>query len=154
MTTIAPAGVSPREVATTFFSAYDARDVIAMAELCSPTAEFRYEPYELSGKQRVLRGVGKVGTVGRPIWAGEFAAFPDASLRVTSLEANDDGLVVAEVERTGHQAGPWLTTRPSGAEFTSHALFVLQVTDGRIHEVTAYWDNGTVLRQLGHHEID
>lgn len=142
------------DTARAFFDAYAAHDAEIMTALCSQNADFRYEPYELWGMQRVLRGSGKVRTVGKPLWNGEFVAFPDLDITVVSLAESEDGTVVAEVQRSGTQAGAWLTLRPSGATFDSRALFVLHVTDGLIDDLAAYWDQGRVFRQLGHNEID
>ncbi len=51
-----------------FFDRYRAHEVHGMAELCSVNADFSYPPFEMWGKQRVVRGDGKVGTVGKAIW--------------------------------------------------------------------------------------
>ena len=48
-----------------------------MTDLCSDNADFSYVPFEVWGKQRVLRGDGKVKTVGKTIWTGLIASFPD-----------------------------------------------------------------------------
>ncbi|HEX9497938.1 MAG TPA: hypothetical protein VF926_06035, partial [Mycobacterium sp.] len=46
-----------------FFDRYRAHDVHGMGELCAINADFSYPPFEVWGKQRVLRADGKVGTV-------------------------------------------------------------------------------------------
>jgi hypothetical protein len=48
-----------------FFDAYRAHDVEAMVSLCSEGADFHYVPFEIWGKQRVLRGDGKVRGIGK-----------------------------------------------------------------------------------------
>ena len=47
-------------VVTEFFDRYRAHDVDGMTDLCSINADFSYVPVEIWGKQRVLRGDGKV----------------------------------------------------------------------------------------------
>ena len=60
-------------VVTEFFDRYRAHDVEGMTDLCSISAGFSYVPVELWGKQRVLRGDGKVRTIGKPLWTGLIA---------------------------------------------------------------------------------
>lgn len=57
-----------------FFDRYRAHDVDGMTDLCSMNADFSYVPVELWGKQQVLRGDGKVRTVGKPLWGGPIAS--------------------------------------------------------------------------------
>ena len=64
---------SAAAVVTEFFDRYRAHDVDGMTDLCSINAGFSYVPVEMWGKQRVLRGDGTVGTVGKPLWAGLIA---------------------------------------------------------------------------------
>src|SRR6266700_1186217 len=94
-------------VVTEFFDRYRAHDVNGMADLCSINADFSYVPFEVWGKQRVLRGDGKVGTVGKAIWAGLINSFPNLTNTVHTATANDDGDVVAEVSIGGTQQLPW-----------------------------------------------
>jgi steroid delta-isomerase-like uncharacterized protein len=146
---------SPAQTVAEFFAAYREHDVSAMADLCADNAGFRYLPVEIWGKQRVVRGDGKVHGIGRVIWSGLITAFPDLSNEVTSLSTAQDGTVVAEVTLSGTQAGPWGVTASKGQHYTLPHLFVLHVNaDGLIDSVTAYWDNASFYRQLGHAEVD
>ena len=83
-----------------------------MADLCSINARLSYVPFEVWGKQRVLRGDGKVGTIGKPLWTGLVTAFPDLTNTVHTVTANDDGDVVAEVDIEGTQQLAWGLIRP------------------------------------------
>ena len=85
MTTVAlPAGpgTTPREdraeaTVRAFFAAYRAHDVERMVDLCAEGAGFRYVPFEVRSRQRVLHGEGRVRTVGKAIWTTLIDAFPD-----------------------------------------------------------------------------
>ncbi len=69
-----------------------------------------YVPVEVWGKQRVLRGDGTVGTIGRAaVGPGCVTAFPDLTNTVHTVTANDDGDVVAEVASRG---SPRAESRP------------------------------------------
>jgi ketosteroid isomerase-like protein len=138
-----------------FFDRYRRHDVDGMTDLCTLTAEFSYVPFEIWGKQRVLRGNGKVRTVGKTIWHGLIASFPDLATTVHTVVANDDGDVVVEVDIGGTQQLPWAFVTPAGRRYDEPHLFIFRVgVDGMIEDITAYWDNAGINRQLGHNEVD
>ncbi len=142
-------------VVTEFFDRYRAHDVNGMADLCSINADFAYVPVEVWGKQRVLRGDGKVATIGKPLWTGLINAFPDLTNTVHSIIANDDGDVVAEVNIGGTQQLAWGMIRPAGRHYSEPHLFILHVgEDLLIDAVTAYWNDASISQQLGHEEVD
>lgn len=142
-------------IVRSFFDAYRAHDVEAMVEACSERAELRYVPVEVWGKQRVLRGDGHVRDVGKVLWTGLIASFPDLSNEVTSIHADDAGNVAAEVVIRGTQAKAWGTIGASGKSFALPHLFVFRVgAGGLIDSIHAYWDSADMNRQLGRIEID
>jgi steroid delta-isomerase-like uncharacterized protein len=146
---------APADTVRAFFTAYRDHDVPAMADLCADNADFRYLPVEIWGKQRVVRGDGKVHGIGRVMWSGLITAFPDLSNEITSLSTAADGTVVAEVVLSGTQAGAWSVIGSRGQQYALPHLFVLHVNaDGLIDSITAYWDNASFYRQLGHAEVD
>ena len=57
-------------VVKSFFEAYREHDVERMTGLCDDMAGYRSVPFELWRKQRVIRGDGKVGTIGKILWTG------------------------------------------------------------------------------------
>lgn len=149
----------PQTVAGTvesFFDAYRRQDVFAMADLCSPNADFHYDPFEMWGKQRVVRGDGKVHGIGRVIWTGLIQSFPDLTNEITSLSTNESsGEAIAEVTLSGTQAAAWGSFSNRGLRFSVPHLFCIHLNSaGLIDSVTAYWDNASVSRQLGHLEVD
>lgn len=142
-------------VVTEFFDRYRAHDVHGMGELCDINADFSYPPFEMWGKQRVVRADGKVGTVGKAIWAGFVQAFPNLSNVVHSVEANDEGDVVVQADIGGTQQLPWGFIRPNGQTYSEPHLFIFTVNDaGLISSITGYWNNAGVSQQLGHLEVD
>lgn len=148
---------SQRAVATAvaFFDAYGRRDVNAMVDMCSDNADFEYVPFELWGRQRVMRGAGKVATIGKAMWTGFITSFPDMTNTVSSTDADQDGNVIVEATLSGTQSGPWGTISNLGRRFSEPHLFVIHVDDeAKIDSITAYWDCASVSRQLGHLEVD
>jgi ketosteroid isomerase-like protein len=154
-------GAMPREsraaaaAVRAFFAAYRARDVERMVDLCTEGAGFRYVPFEVWSRQRVLHGDGKVCTVGKMIWTTLIEAFPDLTNAVTSLRADPDGNVAAEVCISGTQARDFGTMACAGGHYELPHLFLLHVTgDGLIDDIVAYWDNVDWKQQLGCLEVD
>ncbi|MGH3800320.1 MAG: nuclear transport factor 2 family protein [Pseudonocardiaceae bacterium] len=153
--TLASEQQTAAEVAREFFDVYRRQDVNAMVELCSDNAEFSYVPFEMWRKQAVLRGDGKVRSIGKPIWAGLIHAFPDLTNEVRSVTADGDGNVAVEVVIGGTQSGPWGPIAPRGQAYSEPHLFVMHVdADSKIDSITGYWDNASIYRQLGHLEVD
>lgn len=138
-----------------FFDAYRDHDVETMLDTFSECAELHYVPFEQWGKQRVLRGDGKVRSIGKVLWTGLIDAFPDLSTEVTSIHADSAGNVAAEVLITGTQAKVWGPIASAGKRFAVPHLFMLRVGDeGLIDSISAYWDGADLNRQLGRVEID
>jgi len=140
---------------TEFFDRYRAHDVDGMTDLCSINADFSYVPFEVWGKQRVVRGDGKVGTVGKAIWTGLVTSFPNLTNTVRTITGNDDGDVVVEADIAGTQQLAWGNIAPAGRRYSEPHLFVFHVdADGLIDGITGYWDNAGINGQLAHDEVD
>jgi hypothetical protein len=158
MTTVQPqarTAESAAGVVTEFFTRYRAHDVHGMGDMCGINADLSYVPIEVWGKQRVLRGDGKVGTIGKPLWTGLINAFPDLSNSVHTVTANDDGDVVAEVDIEGTQQLPWGMIAPAGQHYCEPHLFIFHVGENLlIDSITAYWNDASISQQLGHEEVD
>jgi steroid delta-isomerase-like uncharacterized protein len=138
-----------------FFDAYRARDVERMVDLCADGADFRYVPFEVWTRQRVLYGEGKVCTVGKAIWTTLIDAFPDLTNTVISLGADDDGNVAAEVTIGGTQEKAFGAIAGTGGHYELPHLFLFHVHgDGLIDDVVCYWDNADWKKQLGWFEVD
>jgi len=153
MTTVPKA--DPASVVKSFFDAYREHDVERMADLCDDMAGYRSVPFELWRKQRVIRGDGKVSTIGKPLWTGLIEAFPDLTNEVTKIISGNDGRVAAEVLISGTQAKDWGSIKSRRRSFRSPHLFVFEVNDDeKIADITSYSDNASVRIQLGCVEID
>lgn len=152
--TVQPARTAA-DVVTAFFDAYRRQDVNEMVSYCTENAGFEYVPFEAWGKQKVLRGDGKVRTIGKTIWTGLITAFPDLTNEVLSISSNDQGEVVAEVVIGGTQAAAWANMAPRGKRYDEPHLFIMTVTpDGLIDHITCYWNGAGISVQLGHYEVD
>jgi ketosteroid isomerase-like protein len=146
---------SASQAVTDFFAAYGRHDVETMADMCTDNADFSYIPFEAWGKQRVIRGDGKVRTVGKVLWTGLINSFPDLFNQVHTVDANDDGDVVVTCDIGGTQQVAWGFIAAQGRAFSEPHLFIFHVDEaGLIDKVKAYWDGAGFNRQLGHVEVD
>lgn len=146
---------TPAQTVEAFFDAYHRHEVDEMVDLCTPNAGFSYVPVEIWGRQRVVRGEGKVATIGKTLWTGLITSFPDLWNTVSAVRTSDYGVVTAEVTIGGTQASAWANMSARGSSFAEPHLFVFRIdADGRIAGLTAYWNNASISRQLGHLEID
>jgi predicted ester cyclase len=102
-----------------------------------------------------VHGDGKVCTVGKAIWTALIDAFPDLTTTVTSLRADDDGNVAAEVIIGGTQARAFGVIACAGGHYELPHLFLFHVAgDGLIDDVVSYWDNAHWKKQLDWFEVD
>jgi ketosteroid isomerase-like protein len=143
------------EVVTAFFAAYAAQDVERMVELCTDNADFNYMPVEAWARQRVVRGNGKVRTIGKVFWTTLIDSFPDLTNKVTYITADEDGQMAAEVVISGTQVKAFGTIGSQGMHMDLPHLFILRVNEeGLIEAITGYWDSADMFRQLGRLEVD
>ncbi|MEY2443699.1 MAG: hypothetical protein QOE00_279 [Ilumatobacteraceae bacterium] len=144
-----------KEVVTTFFDRYRIHDVHGMVDLCTDDADFRYVPYEVWLRTRVVRADEKVATVGKPLWTHLIGAFPDLTNNVESMTADDDGNVAVQVDIGGTQAKSFGAIACHELRYDLPHLFLFHVDrDGLIDRIVAYWDTADWYRQLGKVEAD
>jgi hypothetical protein len=146
---------SSTEAVEAFFEAHRSHDIERMVDLCDAMAGFRYVPLEVWGKQRVVRGDGRVNPVGKILWTGMIESFPDLTNELIKILPSSDGHVAAEVMMSGTQAKDWGAIGCQGRSFQLPHLFVFHVNDRmKIDNITSYWDGASLSAQLGHVEID
>ena len=138
-----------------FFDAYRAHDVDRMVDLCDEMAAFRCVSFEVRRRQRVIRGDGKVRTIGKIVWAGLIEAFPDLANEVMNIISDNNGNVAAEVMIGGKQAKAWGDIESRGRSFWTPHLFIFHLNHcGKIDSIRSYSDNASARVQLGSLEID
>jgi steroid delta-isomerase-like uncharacterized protein len=143
------------QVVNEFFEAYRGQDVDRMVDLCHYNADFYYRPFEVWARQRVIRGDGKVHSIGKTFWRTLINSFPDLSNEVKFVTADDEGNVAVEVNIGGTQARPFGTLASPGASYDLPHVFLFRVGEaGLIDEISAYWDTADWYQQLGRVEVD
>ena len=134
-------------VVTEFFDRYRAHDVEGMTDLCAINADFSYVPVELWGKQRVVRGDGTVGTIGKPLWTGLIASFPDLVISVSRVITTGD-VVTALFKAEGTQAADYAGAINQEKHLDIDQAWRFVTRDGLITEVAAYWCQAQLYRRL------
>jgi predicted ester cyclase len=109
-------------------------------------ATFAHPRYELVGTGHVHDGEDEV----RAYFAASRAAFPDQRNELVSLRHTDDGVLV-ELDLLGTHDGRLGPHEPTGRSFRCRmaALFLFEDGGDRIVCERVWFDQGTILRQLG-----
>ena len=122
-----------------YFDAVARRDVPAMLEHWSPEGVLDLVPLG------VHRGAAEISAFFREM----FAAVPDAEMTVTRLVAGEHEAAV-EWRLTGNFSGePFQGIDAPGKRLELRGLDLVQVEDGKIVSVTAYYDAMEFGRQIG-----
>jgi steroid delta-isomerase-like uncharacterized protein len=118
-----------------FFEAWSRHDVETAAGLVAE--DFVNNSSASQGRQGVLE-------------EGEywFTAFPDASVSIEELVAEDDKVVV-RVTSTGTHGGDFMGVMPTGRRVTFQEIDIARVENGMIAEIWAAPDVYGLLAQLG-----
>ena len=125
-----------------FFEAFRRHDIKGMLTHCNPNGQVSIAPMGDDGK-------GQIKTVGQKFWSELTEAFPNLSNEITTVFADLDGHVCAEVVVAGTQQEDFGTIKNQGLHFQLDQSFVFDVGfDGLIQKIDCYWDNATFYQQL------
>lgn len=136
-----------KEAAEAFFARYNDQDVPAMVALFQPEGVVEYVPFNLSGP---------VEEVGPGSWGVLIDAFPDLNNTVHSIHETAGGRTAfVDVNIAGTQTKDAFGVPSKGEAYDLRHMFIIETnTDGRITQVTAFWDNADWYRQLGKTALD
>ena len=122
-----------------YFDAMDRRDVDAMLE---HWAEDGFEDMVPVG---VIRGREEL----RASLTAQFAAMPDMRTTVTRLIAGEHSCAVEwRIEGT-FDGAPYMDLEPTGSHVELRGVDLIELDDGRITSLTAYFDGAAYARQIG-----
>jgi steroid delta-isomerase-like uncharacterized protein len=107
-------------------------------------ASFSHPRYEIVATGEVFDGEEEV----RRYYAETRAAFPDQRNELVALHHLDDGVVV-EFDLLGTHTGPLRSLAPTGRRFRCRMAAFFLFDEDRIVCERVYFDQATVLRQLG-----
>jgi steroid delta-isomerase-like uncharacterized protein len=128
----------PAEVVVTFVDAVNRQDWPMVEALVAPTFVRHSDAGgDIDGRDELVAFL-----------QGEYTTFPDAHEELESVIA-DGNLVAARHVFTGTQDGPLRHHPGTGRRIRARYLAMYRVTEGRIHEAWAEWDNLSGHTQLG-----
>ena len=135
----------PDELARVFFDRLDRHDVDGALALLDPAAEIELLP---------LRLAGRADQVGRAFLENLVSAFPDLVVRPRSVFATPRGTVVAEIVVEGTQAADFYGVLNQRRHMDLRQAWRLEVAEGRVRSLRAYWCQNQLYRRLGVRRLD
>ena len=108
-------------------------------EIMTPDVEFR-NPISPKG----IHGIGEYKEFAQRWYRG----FPDRVFTVGDLVEEGDK-VAAAFTITGTHDGEFMGAAPTGAAIEVHGMNLFRIEDGRIRDVQAFFDSGTLYRPIG-----
>jgi len=85
----------------------------------------------------------------RAFFVGLFAAFPDFTLAVDRIVADDAAAVVQWHAAGTFTGGPFQGIAPTGRRVEIRGVDVLEIADGLVQHNTIYYDGAAFARQIG-----
>ena len=137
--------MNSKDVARTFFARMDSHDTSGVMALVAPHADVTLVPLNLQGEAE---------QVGRQYFEQLMSAFPDLSVRVRRLFVGDDDTAVAEITIEGTQAADFFGVINQEKLMDLDQVWFLQIHDGVIDRVKAYWCQNRLYRRLGVKRLD
>jgi predicted ester cyclase len=133
--------VGETDVARRYADALIASDEKALNELCSPDVEFIVPGMSAKGVQAMLE------------YNGAFLqGFPDANIEIVNTVASGDTAVLEILYRgtnTGPMAAPQGELPPTGKEISIPGCMVVRTEGGKVASFHGYFDQMTLMQQLG-----
>lgn len=132
---------SAREVSDRLSELINARDAEGIGALFAEDGKFTEPAGEFNGRQAIVE-----------YWQVIFRAFPDMQVR-DDLKADAGDSAMNEWTVGGTHSGPWETpdgTVPAtGKRVTFRGCDIVAVRDGRIYDHRGYYDQLSLMTQLG-----
>jgi|SRR6218665_61902 len=135
--------LDPKSICVRFMFSYQRRDVAGMLDYCSGDATIHFLPLGDAGN-------GKVRELGKAIWEGLIASFPDLDNTVDLTVATDNDDIRCQVVIRGTQAADFADIQNKGLHFESDHIFIFRLNDAdQIEHISIEWDHADLKKQLG-----
>ncbi len=122
------------------YSAFNSHDLERFLSL--HTEDIFYEQVAADGA--VAQGMEEY----RAFTKNSFTALPDLKCELISFFSTGNRQC-EEVVMTGTQTGDYFGIAPTGKPFSFRGVLVRELREGKTSRLSIYWDNVSVLRQLG-----
>jgi steroid delta-isomerase-like uncharacterized protein len=130
---------TPADVARAVFDAVSKRDLDGIVAAGAPES---VDDFVAIGE---FRGHDAVRAFFREL----FAAFPDFTMTVDRIVADDTTAVVQWHAAGTFTGGPFQSITPTGRRVEVRGVDVMEIADGLIQHNTIYYDGATFARQIG-----
>jgi len=135
-----PTGLSPLEAAAEFTSRWNTGDLSGMAKMIHPDANILIAPLGIPLSRNAYVAVGEM----------MFQGFSEMPMEVVRAIDMGDGWVMTELLITGTNDGPYMGMPATRRSITLRGASLQRYNaDGLITDLSSYYDNLTMLVQLG-----
>ena len=135
-----PTGLAPLEAATEFTSRWNAGDLSGMAKMIDPDADIFIAPLGIPLPRNAYIAVGEM----------MFQGFSEMPMEIVRAIDMGDGWVVTELLITGTNDGPYMGMPATRRSIQLRGVSLQRYNaDGLITNLSSYYDNLTMLAQLG-----
>ncbi len=125
-----------------FMFAYQQKSLEKMLALCDPNGTVEFLPLGEGGK-------GKIGELGKAVWAGLMECFPDIDNTLDAAVAEDEHTVRCQVVIRGTQVKDFADIPNKGKHFDSDHIFIFHISDeNRIDYISVEWNHEDLKKQL------
>jgi len=133
-------GLAPLEAATEFTSRWNAGDLAGMASMIHPSADILIGPLGIPLARNAYIAVGEM----------MFQGFSEMPMEIVRAIDMGDGWVVTELLITGTNDGPYMGMPATRRSIQLRGVSLQRYNaDGLITNLSSYYDNLTMLAQLG-----
>ncbi len=130
--------MSATTIAQQFVANMGAGNVNATLALVAPNAQVKIYPLNAEGGNEIVRDyLQQLAT-----------AFPELTIRTRRLFVGGDNTAVVEIAIRGVQAGEFFGILDQEKLLDLDQVWMLHITDDKIDNITAYWDQNRLYRRL------
>lgn len=131
-----------KNVCVEFMFAYEQKNLEKMLSYCNPKGYVEFIPLGEAGK-------GKIGELGKAIWAGLIDCFPDINNTLDAAVAEAENSIRCQVVIRGTQVKDFADIKNEGKHFDSDHIFIFRLNDkNKIEHISISWDHEDFKKQL------
>jgi hypothetical protein len=135
--------ISIKNACIEFMFSYQQRNLEKMLSFCDPNGYIEFEPLGDSGK-------GKIGELGKAVWAGLIESFPDIDNTLDAAVADGENQLRCQVIIRGTQNKDFADIKNKGLQFESDHIFIFRFNDeNKIDLIKVNWNHMDFKSQLG-----
>ena len=135
--------LSIKNTCVQFMFAYQQKNLEKMLSFCDLEGTIEFVPLGEGGK-------GKIGELGKAVWASLIECFPDIDNTLDAAVAEPEDTVRCQVVIRGTQKKDFADIPNKGLHFESDHIFIFKLNDeNKIDYIKITWDHNDFKKQLG-----